>query len=688
MDLSSGERVGWTWGHYEWLLESAVTDLEMKVDKLPLSSAPEWQQMVEEWNQTAYPYPRRCVHELFQEQVVRAPEAVAVVFEDERLTYQELNRRANQLAHYLRKQGVGPETLVGICMERSVEMIVGVLGVLKAGGAYVSLDPAYPRERLAFMLQDSHSPILLTERRVVAHLPEYQDRVVCLDIDRETIAGECEADLTCSTGSRNLAYVIYTSGSTGTPKGVAIPHGNLANLVAWHRRVYEVTSADRATLLSSPGFDASVWEVWPYLAAGASLHIPSDEIRSLVPQLIDWLVSEGITISFLPTPLAEMALEAEWPSEVALRILLTGGDKLHHGPRPGLPYALINNYGPTENTVVTTWTPVEVGVPGSPPIGRPVDNVQVYLLGDQLRPVPAGAPGELYIGGDGLARGYLNRPDLTADKFIPDDLSGRSGARLYKTGDRARYLPDGNIEFLGRTDHQVKVRGFRIELGEIEAALSQHPAIRQAVVEVRENVSGDKRLAAYLVVSHEHAPAINELRGFLGDKLPEYMIPSSFVILDALPLTPSGKVDRRALPAPDLQGAELDVPFVAPRTRTEERVAEIWIQVLAIKRVGIHDNFFLLGGNSLTASQVISRVRDVFQKKVSLRSLFEKPTVAGLATVIHQDQAEARVQPSDRIRRVTGEQDGAEDVLGNLQDLSESEVDLLLGILTMEGQAR
>ncbi|MCZ6624678.1 MAG: non-ribosomal peptide synthetase, partial [Deltaproteobacteria bacterium] len=417
---------------------------------------------------------------------------------------------------------------------------------------------------------------------------------------------------------------------------------------------FAVTAADRATQLAGPGFDAAVWELWPYLTAGASVHL-SDEANRITPEsLRDWLVTQRITICFLPTVLTQGIMALEWPPETALRVLLTGGDTLHHNPPPALPFMVVNNYGPTESTVVATSGPVMTDEHPDrlPPIGHPIANTQIYILDSHLKPVSIGVPGELHISGVGLARGYLNRPELTADKFIPNPFSREPGARLYKTGDLARYLPDGNIEFLGRLDHQVKIRGFRIELGEIEAVLSEHPAVRESVVVAMEDMPGDlsaslgagKCLVAYVVSKQEQEPTMSELRNFLKEKLPDYMVPSAFVFLDALPLTLNGKIDRRALPAPDRVRPELEGTFVAPQTPNEELLAEIWSEILGVERVGIHDNFFELGGHSLLATQVISRVRKTFQVEVPLRTLFEMPTIEEFAEVIIQSQAKGAEQ--------------------------------------------
>ncbi|MEG5092537.1 amino acid adenylation domain-containing protein [Microcoleus sp. B13-B4] len=633
-DLFEASTIARMAGHYQTLLEALAVNSDQPISKLSLLTQTDRYQLLVEWNNTEAQYPfDKCIHQLFEEQVERSPDAVAVVFEGEQLTYRELNIRANQLAHYLQTLGVGPEVLVGICVERSSDMIIGLLGVLKAGGAYVPIDPAYPTDRISYMLDDSRLPVLLTQQKLVVSLPEHQARVVCLDSEWQEISAQRELFLITGVTPENLAYVIYTSGSTGKPKGVLIPHSGLLNLVFWHQRTFEVTSSDRATQLAGTAFDASVWEVWPYLASGASIYLVKPEILLSTEKLRDWLLTKEITITFVPTPIAEKLLSLQWPSDGALRIMLTGGDKLHQHPSASIPFKVVNNYGPTENTVVTTSGLVESDAIQNtlPHIGRPIDNIQVYLLDRHLQPVPIGVPGELYIASVGLARGYLNRPDLTQEKFIPNTFSNEPGSRLYKTGDLGRYLPDGNIEFLGRIDNQVKIRGFRIELGEIEAILNQHSGVRETAVIAKDFVAGDKQLVAYVVPYQEGTPTITDLRHFLKQKLPDYMMPGAFIVLEALPLTPNGKVDRRALPAPDLR-PELEEFFVAPRTPIEEMLASIWSNILLIDSVGVHDNFFTLGGHSLLATQVISRVRDTISIELPLRSLFEAPTIAEFAS--------------------------------------------------------
>ncbi|NEQ80763.1 MAG: amino acid adenylation domain-containing protein, partial [Moorea sp. SIO2I5] len=499
-DLFEAETISRMLSHYENLLSAAVETPERPVSQLPLMTEPELDQILVEWNNTTTDYPNdKCIHQLFEEQVEKTPDAVAVVFEQQKLTYSQLNSKANQLAHYLQKLGVVPETIVGICVERSVEMIVGLLAILKAGGAYVPLDPNYPTSRLNYMVEDAQLSIILTQEKWQHHLSDTKASVICLDTDSEIINQQSQKMPENQITANQLAYIIYTSGSTGQPKGVTIPHQGLLNLVFWHQRTFEVKPSDRASQIAGVAFDASVWEIWPCLSAGACLHLVNSETPLSPEALRNWLISEQITISFVPTPLLENLCSLEWPAETELRTVLTGGDKLHKYPSAALPFCVFNNYGPTENTVVTTSGLVVSGQGGSisPPIGKPISNTKVYIFDRNLEPVPIGVAGELHIGGDGLAIGYHKRPELTAEKFIPSPFD--KSKLLYKTGDLVRYLADGNIEFIGRIDHQVKVRGYRIETGEIEAVINSYPQIKETVVVAREDNPGDKRLVAYIV---------------------------------------------------------------------------------------------------------------------------------------------------------------------------------------------
>jgi amino acid adenylation domain-containing protein len=650
-DLFDASTIDRLTDHFERLLESAVVNPEKRISQLTLLTADEERQILVEWNDTTTDYPReKCAHQFFEEQAALHPDNLAVVSEDRRMSYRELNEQANQLAHHLRALGVGRESLVGICMDRSAEMVLAILGAVKAGAAYLPLDPANPKDRLEFMIEDAHVGVLLSQSKLADHLSSAGVRRVLLDSDAEAIAAWPSTNPPLQSGPRSLAYVIYTSGSTGRPKGVEIEHQGLVNLMTWHQREYQVQPDDRATQIAAPGFDASVWEIWPYLGSGASLYVPDEETRNTPERLLHWLERERITLSFMPTPLAEAVL-GEWnhtKPNLHLRALLTGGDKLHQHPDPDLPFHVVNHYGPTENTVVATWTPVTPGGDGAPPIGKPISNTQVYVLDPHQRPVPVGVPGELYIGGESLARGYRRRPELTEERFIRNPFGA---GRLYRTGDRVRYLADGNIEFLGRLDHQVKIRGFRIELGEIEAVLGQHPAVKECAVIARQAGAGDPLLAAY-VVPHDAKPSSEELRTLLQAQLPEYMVPAAFVFLTALPLTSNGKIDTRALPAPEFS-AEGVAAYVAPRNPMEERLCAIWAEVLRLPRVGIRDNFFVCGGHSLLATQVVSRVRQATAVELPLRFLFISPTVEELASRIETIRAERAVElaPIPRVPR-------------------------------------
>ena len=650
-------------GHFQTLLEGIVADPEQRLSRLPLLTEGERQQLLVEWNDSRTDYPRdKCIHQLFEAQVERTPEAVAVVFEDQQLTYRELNARANRLAHYLRKLGARPETLVGICAERSMEMVVGLLGILKSGGAYVPLDPHYPKERLAFILDETRSPILLTQQRLAEALPQHRAQAVSLDTDWQIIAQEKEENPLGEVTPGNLAYVIYTSGSTGIPKGVMIPHRAVANHIFWMQAEYPLTKADRIAQITPFSFDVSVWEFFAPLLTGARLIMARPRGHQEGAYLFELIAEQNVTIlQLVPSALRMLLEEKEIENCNCLRSVFCGGETLPVELQAQfftrLAADLFNFYGPTEACIDTTaWTCKRKSNQQIIPIGRPIANTQVYLLDAHLQPVPVGIPGELYIGGEGLARGYLNRPELTAEKFIPNRFSSVPGARLYKTGDLARYLPDGNIEFLGRFDNQVKLRGFRIELGEIEAVLGQHPAVQEIVVTGREDRPGDKRLVAYVVPDQEEIK-ISHLRLFLKRKLPEYMVPSVFMLLDALPLTPNGKVDRQALPAPGTARPELEETFVSPRTPTEEILAGIWAELLGFEQVGIHDNFLELGGHSLLATQIISRVREVLQVELALHYIFETPTVADLAKLIEKDSSEEPSLPLPSIQPISRDGD-------------------------------
>jgi len=613
------------------------------------------QHQLEAWNAARQDYPRdACIPQLVALQAATTPDATALVAGHQILNYRRLNQRANQLAHYLQKLGVGPNVFVGLCIERSLDLVVGLLGILKAGGAYVPLDPGYPPERLTFMLEDAQTLILVTQQHLVNRFTANGIQLVCLDADTRVLAQQSTSDPTSLSKITDLAYIIYTSGSTGYPKGALITHDDLLNLIFWHQRAFEVTSSDRATQVASPAFDATGWELWPYLTIGASVYLPDEETRLTPTTLRDWLVSKGITITFQPTALAESIMSLEWPSTTALRYLLTGADKLQHYPPPGLPFALINNYGLTETTVVNTSGRIlpNEHADTPPSIGRPIANTQIYLLDEYLRQVPIGEPGELYIGGAGLAQGYLNRPELTAERFIRHPFSNEPDARLYKTGDMARFLPDSQIEFIGRIDHQIKIRGYRIEPNEIVSILDTHPAIQMSAVIAREDSPGDKRLVAYIVPVPGAYVTAEALQETLLMHLPDYMVPATFVLLEALPLTPNGKVDRAALPAPDVTNILQD-RIVLPSTPIEERVAGIVTTLLALEQISIDDNFFMLGGHSLLGTQLITRVTESFRVDLTLRTLFSAPTVRLLSAEIERlIVAKLEVMSDDEVLRL------------------------------------
>jgi amino acid adenylation domain-containing protein len=578
-----------------------------------------------------------CVTELVAQQAAANPGAIAVSAGSETLSYAELDRRANRLANYLRSAGVGRNTVVGIYLERSPAMVVTALAILKAGGAYLPLDPVQPAARIAFMLRDSEASIVVSTTRLAEKLPTGSWQVVDLDRDEPKISVQPATLSSAAPMLSDLAYIIYTSGSTGEPKGVELLHSGLSNLVAWHQRAFQVSSADRASVLASLGFDAAVWEIWPYLASGASVHLAEERVRGDGKLLRDWLVSQGITISFAATAMAENLMQLEWPETTALRLLLTGADTLKKYPSSRLPFVLVNNYGPTEATVVSTSGVVaaDSSASQSPSIGRAIDGVQIYILNDCRQPVPEATAGEIYIGGAGLARGYRNRPELTAERFVANPFSSEAGARLYRTGDLARWLPNGEIAFLGRVDEQVKIRGFRVEPSEIATALGQHPTVRNSVVIARDGNLGANELVAYVVPAPGAKLNASELRDHLRKRLPDYMVPAGFISLESLPITENGKVDRAALLTSNGQRLHGEA-FVGARTPVEEELVKILAPLLKLKQVGVNDNFFLLGGHSLLGTQLIARISETFGVDLTLLKLFDHPTVAGMSSEIEE----------------------------------------------------
>jgi len=644
--------------HFQNLLEGTVANPERYLSDFSLLSKLERHQLLVEWNNTKVDYPQdKCIHQLFEAQVEKTPDAIALVHQNQQLTYRELNARANQLAHYLQCLGVQPETLVGICMEQSLERIIALLGIVKAGGAYVPFDPSYPKERIRRICTEADVLLLLTQSNLSQALSDvFSGDIILLDQQRETITQQPQDNIINSRPLGHLAYVIYTSGSTGQPKGVSVCERGVLNLVFWHQSSFGVTRSTRATQLASIAFDASAWEIWPYLTAGASLYLVDREHLNSSVQLKNWLLSREIEITFVPTPLAESFFSLSWPHQAALRTLLTGGDRLNQFPPPSLPFQLVNNYGPTENTVVTssgiiTPSKNQECLPG---MGSAISNTNLYVLDRNLQPVPMGVPGELYIGSVSLARGYLHSPALTAETFIPNPFSMDAGARLYRTGDLVRYRREGRIEFLGRIDNQIKIRGFRIERGEIETTLNLHPEVVQSAVTTWDR-AGNQQLVAYIVPQLEQSPNTQELQSFLKEKLPSYMIPAAFVILEELPLTSNGKVNHQALPDPGTANFEQSNTFVAPRNALERNLCDIWCQILELEQVGIHDNFFDLGGHSLLITQLLAQVRKAFQTDLPLRSLLEAPTVAELAEKIElaregNASAKTSVDPVEALR--------------------------------------
>jgi len=641
-DLFDEERIRRMSGHLGTLLEDVARNPNRRISELEILTETERRQLLREWNDTRSDFGKnRLIHEVFHEQAKRQPEALAAVFDRERLTYRDLNRRANQLANFLQGQGVGPEVVVGICVERSLEMLVGLLGILKAGGAYAPLDPGYPKQRLAFILEDTQIKTLVTQESLLEKLPGRHAKVVCLDRDWEVIERSSQQPPISTAGPDNLAYVIHTSGSTGRPKGIMVDHKSIANYLGWIGAEMLDDTVQSAPLVQSLAFDGSLKQIFPPLLRGSHIWLlPTDALSEPILLLEAMSKRKNLFFSCVPS-LWKVIIDAVDSNQATLpdgciTSVFVGGEELNKN-LVDRTYAALrrlqiwNFYGPSETTGTASVAKVN---PGSRvTIGRPIAGKKIYLLDKYLNPVPIGVPGELYIGGEGLARGYFSRPDLTAEYFIPDPFGEEQGARLYRTRDLARYASTGDIEFLGRVDRQVKLRGYRIELGEIEAVLSQHPGVREAVVVAREDSLGDKRLVAYLVVEADGRLTEAQLRGFLKQKLPEYMAPGSWIFLDALPLTPNGKVDHRALPVPERSPAHSEREYVAPRNHIEEVIANIWAEALGVERVSVESNFFELGGHSLLATQIVARLREAFRTELLLRSLFESPTIAGMAEI-------------------------------------------------------
>ncbi len=667
-DLFEAKTIRRMCGHYATLLEAISRDPDQSISRLPMLTDAERQQLLVDWNDTKADYPKDvCIHQLFEAQVESTPDAIAVILESEKLTYRELNYRANQLAHYLLKKGVKPDTLVAICMERSLDMIVGIIGILKAGGAYVPLDPNYPLERLAFVLKDTQSPLLLTQQQLVRNLPQQAEKILCIDADWKNIAQESKENPSSGVAADHLAYIIYTSGSTGNPKGVLVSHKNLVHSTS-ARFIFYQEPVRAFLLLSSFSFDSSIAGIFWTLCQGGLLCFPRPGMEKDLPHLARIVFQHRVSHWLSLPSLYSIFLSEAKPEQISsLKAVIVAGEAcpkelVDHHKATMANTSLFNEYGPTETSV---WCSVyecsSHNQSGPVSIGRPIPNTQIYLLDSHLNPVPIGVSGELYVGGLGVTRGYLNHPDLTADRFIPNPFD-KTGSRVYKTGDLARYRPDGNLEFLGRADGQVKIRGFRIELGEIEATLDRHPAVRQGVVVVTEDATGDKRLVAYLVPNEGQTPPVSVLRDHLREKLPEYMVPNAYVMLEKFPLTPSGKIDRRALPLPNDVRSKLEFTsdnlasshdFVRPYTETEMALVVIWTELLKVENIGINDDFFDLGGHSLLAIKAVSRIRDVFDVDLHIQTLFEIPTISGLSKVLTEAKGSR-----DNIQRIKQRKNG------------------------------
>ncbi|MEH1820713.1 MAG: amino acid adenylation domain-containing protein [Nostoc sp.] len=685
-DLFNADTITRMLGHFQTLLESIVSNPEQRISDLQLLTPSEVQQLLIEWNNTETDYPQdKCIHQLFEAQVEKTPSNIAVIFENQKLTYQELNEQANQLAHYLQKLGVKPEVIVGVCMKRSPEMLIALLAILKVGGAYIPLDPAYPQERLTFMVEDSQTKILLTQSHLVELFAKSNVHIVCIDKDSKLLSQQSRENLFSEVKSNNLAYIIYTSGSTGVPKGVAIAHQSCVAFLTWSREVF--TDNDLAGVLASTSicFDLSIFELFVPLSWGGrvilvenALHLPSlvaeVSLVNTVPSIIaELLQADGLPPSVRTVNLAGEALQNQLVQQIYQN------DRIQK---------VLNLYGPSEDTTYSTFTQVNKG-DNRVTIGRPIANTQIYLLDPKLQPVPIGIPGEIYIGGAGLARGYLNRPELTKERFISNPFQGSRGAgeqrsrgaeilpnphyplspegappspipnpqslvpspRLYKTGDLARYLPDGSLEYLGRIDHQIKIRGFRIELGEIENALLKHPAVQKIVVLAREDKPRVQQLVAYIVLLLDQKLTTSELRSYLKELLPEYMIPGVFIFLDTLPLLPNGKVNRRALPIPEDLRPTLTTTYQVPQSEMEQQIAKLWQEVLHLERVGIHDNFFDLGGHSLLMIQVNHKLQVNLQRDLSVVEMFQNPTIYSLAQYLSQQQQMSYTGTRDRTQK-------------------------------------
>ena len=658
--------------HLKRLLESIVEAPETSLSDLEIVTEREGER-IRAWNDTRREYGEGCVHRLFEERAKERPDAVALEHEGERMSYGELDERSNKVARYLRRRGVREGDIVGIYMERSLEMMVGIVGVVKAGGVYMPIDPGYPEERVRYMVRDSGARAVMSEWEKWGVVGGIGVEVIYEDREREEIGKERGEWVRSGVGLGDGVYVIYTSGSTGRPKGVMVEHGGLKNLVSWHNERFGVSGEDRATQLAGIGFDASVWEVWPYLVRGARVYLVGKGEEGEPERIRDWIVREGITISFVPTPLAEEMLGLEWSEGAALRVMLTGGDRMRRKVGKGIGFKVVNNYGPTENTVVTTSG--EVGEAGegeraeAPSIGRPIGNTKVYIVDRRGGLAPIGGIGELWVSGAGIARGYVNRPELTGERFREEGIGGEV-ERTYRTGDMGRYRGGGEIEFLGRIDEQVKVRGYRIELGEVEVVMREHPFVEDVVVRAWRGESGENRLVGYIVAEEGKEEGIREeMRRYMRGRVPEYMVPAHYVLMEEIPLTANGKVDRGALPEPEWGGIE-GRRYEEPRGRVEEVLVKIWGEVLGVEKVGRGDNFFELGGDSILSIQVVSRARGE-GIRVSTREMFRYQSIGELSGHIEE----------------IGEEEGDRGLEFGAAGISEEELEEVLGWIGEEQRA-
>lgn len=650
IDLFNDDTIERMLVHYQNLVLNLIAEPDRQISQVPMLSDRERQQVLVEWNATQQQFPEKmCIHRLFEQQVLKVPDLPAVIFETQQLSYRELNERANQLARYLKKKGVAPETVAAICLNRSPEMIIAMLAILKCGGAFLPLDSTYPCERLVYMLNDSQASILITSQDSELHCVQMNFPAIKIDQEWEAIEQEPITNPASDVEPENLSYIIYTSGSTGTPKGTMLNHRGLCNLSAAQQHAFDVKTGTRVLQFSSPSFDASVWEIVMALTNGATLHLATLEKLTPGRSLMVTLRDNKINIVTLPPSILAILPEEMLPD---LKVLISAGEKCSKDlvARWRAVPRIFNAYGPTETTVCASMVELIGDDKENPPIGRPIQNFQLYILDENFEPVPIGVIGELCISGIGLARGYRNKPDLTAHKFIPNPFSSKAGDRLYRTGDRARYLPDGNIDFLGRNDHQVKVRGFRIELGEIEAVLHTHPDVSDAAVHAFDAKSGDKQIVAYIVPKPGRELKFDEVRNYLKTRLPNFMIPSFYLTLKQLPMTPSGKVDRKALPLPDRSQSNRARTVVQPHTNMEKIIAELWQEALNLEKVSVNDNFFELGGHSLLASKVHTLLSERIRPEFSISDVFKYPTIHSLAEYLSgkENQKEMLVSKQER----------------------------------------